>query len=361
MVLRLIFPCFIFFMCLTLGSCSQLWVRHRVDSMEEHLRDSGQDVYSVVGVNKSFGGDPVVTSRAAWLRAGSALIKEGQVHSLFEAKWGSNEVTMFTAEWIDEVIEYYESERESVKLGFEHAERAFSVIERWFYSLNRYNFNFLLLMSDLEHGVSYHAESSLDDLYIRMVVSPKPLMDSDYLAGSFLATIAHELTHLNHQLADLEKRQNRLADQESRAINREATAHIVEWCAFEFFRSVKLGRDYQPFVPDLQKKWVEDAFPGLTQGQFNPVRKQILGMSTSEDPYRKMAYAVYSIFANALDFSEGERRALQPLLSYCETIANRAPDFMSGQLCPEGTSRMPGTVPACEPGHKSIQSRRSTE
>jgi len=356
-VSKIMFACFIFFMTLTLVSCSQQWVRHRVDSLEEHLGEAGQDVYSAVGVNKDLAGDLVVTSRAAWLRAEPKRINDYEVQILSEMKWGSNEVTMFTAEWIVDVIEYYASEREAINLGFQHARRAFAEVQQWFESLSRYDFKLLLLMSNLEQGLAYEAESRLDDSVIRLVVTPKPLIDSQYLAGSFLASIAHELTHLNHQVADLQKPKNRSADQQSMRINREASAYIVEWCAFELFRSFNLGSDFDPFLPDIRKKWVEDAFPGLGDGQFNPVRERILGMAESEDPYRKMAYAVYSIFANDFDSASGKLHALKPLLRYCKIIANRPPDFMSGLLCPEGTSRMPGSVPACEYEHELIQAQ----
>src|SRR6056297_329818 len=152
---------------------------------------------------------------------------------------------------------------------------------------------------------------------------------------------AHELTHLNHSLLG-----NPIPrDDHAAETNAETAAMTVAYCAQYQFVERAAEPDERPQVTDNFEFSFEqerrDAFPGLSEGEFNPVRARVREFSPSPHGQANLlstglAWMFFQRIENAPDYRV-ERDAMYAV---CERASNEIPDYLNGDWQSDALSGM---------------------
>jgi hypothetical protein len=178
-----------------------------------------------------------------------------------------------------------------------------------------------------EDSYVYSKSSHLSDIPLEVLVASPGSGGHPVLWWLGVSDIVlHELTHINHEVigeTDLSP------DLDA---NSEAAAEIIGACAkVRFVELTRAGLDDPGHLKfTFESQGYMHLFPELENGEFNPNMTELVKITNTSTLGAILgAAAVYMLTHDYIDFSE--KQQLRKLYDYCATVANRIPDFVSGQ------------------------------
>ncbi|MBL36830.1 MAG: hypothetical protein CMP07_00305 [Xanthomonadales bacterium] len=150
-----------------------------------------------------------------------------------------------------------------------------------------------------------------------------------WLANTSVA--AHELTHLNHSLlGNPIPRDNHAVE-----TNAETAAMMVSYCAQYHFVEAAAESDERALVAEKFEFSFEqerrDAFPGLSEGEFNPVRARVREFSPSPHGQANLlSTGLAWMFFNRIENAPDYRVERDAMYAVCGRASNEVPDYLNG-------------------------------
>lgn len=181
----------------------------------------------------------------------------------------------------------------------------------------------VLLATD-RHGYLFIDEQPIKEELVALTVgSISPDDDNAMWWFDLTGIAAHELTHVNHFLTSDQFRTEN-------TVNLETAAGIVEQCARLFL--LKNGGKLDSAELAFQGQPMTSAFPGLEQGEFNPIMKRldfIKGNSTKGSVLGTAALRTLT-HDGVVDFNDSDQ--MSAIAEYCKHVSNTVPDFVAGKM-----------------------------
>lgn len=152
---------------------------------------------------------------------------------------------------------------------------------------------------------------------------------------------AHELTHLNHSLlGDPIPR-----DDHEVATNAETAAKLVGFCAqYQFVERAAEPDDRPKITENFEFSFEQErqaAFPGLSEGEFNPVRARLQEFSASPHGQANlMSSGLASMLFTRIENAPDYRVERDAMYAVCERASNEIPDYLNGDWQADAMSRM---------------------
>ena len=160
-----------------------------------------------------------------------------------------------------------------------------------------------------------------------------------WLANTSVA--AHELTHLNHSLlGNPIPRDNHAAE-----TNAETAAMTVAYCAQYQFVERAAEPDERALITENFEFSFEqerrDAFPGLSEGEFNPVRARVREFSPSPHGQANlMSTGLASMLFKRIENAPDYRVERDAMYAVCKRASNEIPDYLNGDWQSDALSGM---------------------
>lgn len=142
---------------------------------------------------------------------------------------------------------------------------------------------------------------------------------------------AHELVHLNHRLLGHAARR----DEHALETNAETAAKLVGFCAeYQFVERAAEPDARAQITENFEFSFEQarrDAFPGLDEGEFNPVRAKIDEFSPSPHGQANlMSAALASMLFERIRNAPYYRVERDAMYAVCKRASNEVPDYLNG-------------------------------
>lgn len=142
---------------------------------------------------------------------------------------------------------------------------------------------------------------------------------------------AHELVHLNHSLLG-----NPIPrDDHEVATNAETAAKLVGFCAqYQFVERAAEPNERAQITENFEFSFEQerrDAFPGLDEGEFKPVRARVREFSPSPHGQANlMSTGLAWMFFQRIEDAPDYRVERDAMYAVCERASNEIPDYLNG-------------------------------
>lgn len=327
---------FLAIICGAMSGCANLIMEQKIAGEGRELSSAGVGAINLVYVEQVGGRDQLV-SQSRWLSDSSREVSEYPVKLLKKYESLTLNVKIRSLSAATEIIDWYSENQESVELGQQSAIAVFQEMVSNYTSIASKKMSIDYVYGSRYYPIKHSAKSFLESGDVHLALTGAPATDARESWGAIMGLALHELYHVNLALDDRSKVNLiglRSAGWET--INEETAGNLIESCAHVAFKAelASRGLDVEPVSLEADTEWVDQLFPGLRDGIFNPDINKLRAIHPEMTAYTRIAYAVMYLMSDSGRFDFSDEQTVERFSNYCSKIQSGVPDFLNGELYP---------------------------